>query len=260
MKACVQITAAGVPRFSTKIPSSTLPELHDPQSPTPAITTSLYFVIFGNLIGPRIGQMDGFRYMDFIVPGLILMSVITNAYSNVVTSFFGAKFQRSVEEMLISPTPNYIILLGFVVGGVARGVTVAMVVTAVSLLFSDLRVHDLAVLLSVVVMTALLFSLGGFLNAMFAKGFDDVSIVPTFVLTPLTYLGGIFYSIKLLPEFWQNASMGNPILYMLNAFRYGFLGVSDMDLLFSYLVIGGFITVLFAVNLYLLKHGHGIRQ
>ena len=144
----------------------------------PAITTSLYFVIFGNLIGPRIGQMDGFRYMDFIVPGLILMSVITNAYSNVVTSFFGAKFQRSVEEMLISPTPNYIILLGFVVGGVARGVTVAMVVTAVSLLFSDLRVHDLAVLLSVVVMTALLFSLGGFLNAMFAKGFDDVSIVP----------------------------------------------------------------------------------
>ena len=226
----------------------------------PAITTSLYFVIFGNLIGPRIGQMDGFNYMDFIVPGLILMSVITNAYSNVVTSFFGAKFQRSVEEMLISPTPNYIILLGFVVGGVARGVTVAMVVTAVSLLFSDLRVHDLAVLLSVVVMTALLFSLGGFLNAMFAKGFDDVSIVPTFVLTPLTYLGGIFYSIKLLPEFWQNASMGNPILYMINAFRYGFLGVSDMDLLFSYLVIGGFITVLFAVNLYLLKHGHGIRQ
>ena len=204
--------------------------------------------------------MDGFRYMDFIVPGLILMSVITNAYSNVVTSFFGAKFQRSVEEMLISPTPNYIILLGFVVGGVARGVTVAMVVTAVSLLFSDLRVHDLAVLLSVVVMTALLFSLGGLLNAMFAKGFDDVSIVPTFVLTPLTYLGGIFYSIKLLPEFWQNASMGNPILYMINAFRYGFLGVSDMDLLFSYLVIGGFITVLFAVNLYLLKHGHGIRQ
>ena len=226
----------------------------------PAITTSLYFVIFGNLIGPRIGQMDGFSYMDFIVPGLILMSVITNAYSNVVTSFFGAKFQRSVEEMLISPTPDYIILLGFVVGGVARGVTVAMVVTAVSLLFSDLRVHDLAVLLSVVVMTALLFSLGGFLNAMFAKGFDDVSIVPTFVLTPLTYLGGIFYSIKLLPEFWQNASMGNPILYMINAFRYGFLGVSDMDLLFSYLVIGGFITVLFAVNLYLLKHGHGIRQ
>ncbi|MEE3287139.1 MAG: ABC transporter permease, partial [Pseudomonadota bacterium] len=212
------------------------------------------------LIGPRIGQMDGFSYMDFIVPGLILMAVITNAYSNVVTSFFGAKFQRSVEEMLISPTPDYIILLGFVVGGVARGVTVAMVVTVVSLLFSDLRVHDLAVLLSVVVMTALLFSLGGFLNAMFAKGFDDVSIVPTFVLTPLTYLGGIFYSIKLLPEFWQNASMGNPILYMINAFRYGFLGVSDMDLLFSYLVIGGFITVLFAVNLYLLKHGHGIRQ
>jgi len=226
----------------------------------PAITTSLYFVIFGNLIGPRIGQMDGFSYMDFIVPGLILMAVITNAYSNVVTSFFGAKFQRSVEEMLISPTPDYIILLGFVVGGVARGVTVAMVVTVVSLLFSDLRVHDLAVLLSVVVMTALLFSLGGFLNAMFAKGFDDVSIVPTFVLTPLTYLGGIFYSIKLLPEFWQNASMGNPILYMINAFRYGFLGVSDMDLLFSYLVIGGFIAVLFAVNLYLLKHGHGIRQ
>jgi|TARA_Y100000588_G_scaffold351478_1_gene403314 ABC-2 type transport system permease protein len=226
----------------------------------PAITTSLYFIIFGNLIGPRIGQMDGFSYMDFIVPGLILMAVITNAYSNVVTSFFGAKFQRSVEEMLISPTPDYIILLGFVTGGVARGVAVAVVVTAVSLLFSDLRVHDLTVLLSVVVMTALLFALGGFLNALFAKGFDDVSIVPSFVLTPLTYLGGIFYSIKLLPEFWHNASMGNPILYMINAFRYGFLGVSDINLFISYLVIGGFTAVLFAVNLYLLKRGHGIRQ
>ena len=195
-----------------------------------------------------------------VAASLILMAVITNAYSNVVTSFFGAKFQRSVEEMLISPTPDYIILLGFVAGGVARGVAVAVVVTAVALLFSDLRVHDLTVLLSVVVMTALLFALGGFLNALFAKGFDDVSIVPSFVLTPLTYLGGIFYSIKLLPEFWHNASMGNPILYMINAFRYGFLGISDISLWASYIIIIGFIVALFSLSLILLQRGYGIRH
>ncbi|MBR03178.1 MAG: ABC transporter permease, partial [Acidiferrobacteraceae bacterium] len=203
----------------------------------PAITTTLYFVIFGNLIGPRIGQMDGFNYMDFIVPGLILMAVITSSYSNVVSSFFGAKFMRSVEEILVSPTPNVIILTGFVVGGVARGIIVGLVVTLVSLFFSDLRIHDLAVLASVVILTAILFSLGGFINAVFAKSFDDVSIVPTFVLTPLTYLGGIFYSIHLLPEFWQGVSMANPILYMINAFRFGFLGISDINIAFSYAII-----------------------
>jgi len=226
----------------------------------PVITTFLYFVIFGNLIGPRIGPMDGFDYIDFIVPGIILMQVITSAYSNVVSSFFGAKFQHSIEEILVSPTPNYIILLGYIMGGVARGIIVGLIVTAVSLLFSDLSIYNTGILISVVILTAVLFSLGGFTNAMFAKSFDDVSIVPTFVLTPLTYLGGIFYSINLLPNFWQGVSLGNPILYMINAFRFGFLGISDISLWVSYLIISIFIVTLFMINLHFLHRGHGIRN
>ena len=226
----------------------------------PVITTSLYFVIFGNLIGPRIGEMEGHRYMDFIVPGLILMAVITNSYANVVSSFFGAKFQRFIEELLISPTPNYLILVGYVTGGVVRGIIVGTIVTFVSLFFSDLQIHNLPVLISIVILTAVLFALGGFINAIFARNFDDVSIVPTFVLTPLTYLGGIFYSIKLLPEVWQNISLLNPILYMINAFRFGFLGVSDIDLWISYTMICAFIVVLFFLCLRLLNSGYGLRQ
>ncbi|MGD8498460.1 MAG: ABC transporter permease, partial [Chromatiales bacterium] len=187
----------------------------------PMVTTALYFVIFGNLIGSRIGEMDGLAYMDFIVPGLIMMAIITNSYANVVSSFYGAKFQRHIEEMLVSPIPNYLILIGFVSGGVARGLIVGVAVTGVSLFFSDLAVQNLAITLSVVVLTAILFSLAGFINGVYAKSFDDISLIPTFVLTPLTYLGGIFYSIALLPEFWQKASLLNPILYMINAFRYG---------------------------------------
>ncbi len=226
----------------------------------PAITTSLYFIIFGNLIGRRIGQMDGFDYIQFIVPGLILMQVITSSYSNVVSSFFSAKFQKSLEEMLVSPTPNYVILLGYISGGVARGIIVALIVTIVSLLFSDLQIHNIAVVITVVVFTAILFSLGGLTNAVFAKSFDDVSIVPTFILTPLTYLGGIFYSINLLPNLWQNLSLGNPILYMINAFRFGFLGTSDISLWLSYAIIGFFIVLLFSINLHFLEKGHGIRH
>ena len=226
----------------------------------PVITTFLYFVIFGNLIGPRIGPMDGFDYIDFIVPGIILMQVITSAYSNVVSSFFGAKFQHSIEEILVSPTPNYIILLGYIMGGVARGIIVGLIVTLVSLLFSDLRIYNVGILISIVMLTAVLFSLGGFTNAMFAKSFDDVSIVPTFILTPLTYLGGIFYSINLLPDFWQGVSLGNPILYMVNAFRFGFLGISDISLSVSYLIVSIFISILFLINLYFLHRGHGIRN
>ena len=226
----------------------------------PVITTFLYFVIFGNLIGPRIGPMDGFDYIDFIVPGIILMQVITSAYSNVVSSFFGAKFQHSIEEILVSPTPSYIILLGYIMGGVARGIIVGLIVTLVSLLFSDLRIYNVGILISIVMLTAVLFSLGGFTNAMFAKSFDDVSIVPTFVLTPLTYLGGIFYSIHLLPSFWQGVSLGNPILYMVNAFRFGFLGISDISLWVSYLIVSIFIAILFLINLYFLHRGHGIRN
>ena len=225
----------------------------------PVMTTSLYFVIFGNLIGPRIGTMDGYRYIDFIVPGLILMSVITNAYANVSSSFFSAKFQRSIEEIQVSPTPNSIILLGYVSGGVARAILVGLIVTVVSLLFSRLSIHNYLVMISVIILTAVLFSLGGFLNGLFAKKFDDISIVPTFILTPLTYLGGVFYSIKLLPEFWQGVSHINPILYMINTFRYGFLGITDINLGVSFFLILLFIAALFFINLKLLDRGFGIR-
>ncbi len=225
----------------------------------PVMTTSLYFVIFGNLIGPRIGTMDGYRYIDFIVPGLILMSVITNAYANVSSSFFSAKFQRSIEEIQVSPTPNSIILLGYVSGGVARAILVGLIVTVVSLFFSNLSIHNYPVMISIIVLTAVLFSLAGFLNGMFAKKFDDISIVPTFILTPLTYLGGVFYSIKLLPEFWQGVSHTNPILYMINTFRYGFLGITDISLGFSYFIILLFTAALFLLNLKLLDRGVGIR-
>jgi ABC-2 type transport system permease protein len=225
----------------------------------PVITTALYFIIFGNLIGPRIGQMGGFDYMEFIIPGLIMMSVITNSYANVVSSFYGSKFQRHIEEMLISPIPNYIILVGYVSGGVARGLTVGVAVTVVSLVFNPLNIHSIAVMLTMIVLTSILFSLAGLINGVFANSFDDISIVPTFVLTPLTYLGGIFYSINMLPDFWQGASLANPILYMVNAFRYGFLGISDINLWTSYLISIGFIVGLYLFSLYLLRTGYGIR-
>jgi len=186
--------------------------------------------------------------------------VITNAYANVSSSFFSAKFQHSIEELQVSPTPNSVILLGYVTGGVVRGVLVGVIVAVVSSLFASLSVHSYAVMASVLVLTALLFSLGGFLNGVFARSFDDISIVPNFILTPLTYLGGIFYSIKLLPEFWQGVSHINPILYMINAFRYGFLGITDIDLGVSYALILLFTVALFALNLKLLNRGHGIRE
>lgn len=225
-----------------------------------AITTSLYFVIFGNLIGPRIGDMDGFQYMEFIVPGLIMMTVINNSYSNVVSSFFGHKFQHHIEEMLVSPVPNYVILLGFVAGGMARGLAVGAVVTVVSLAFVDLQVYSPLVLVSTILLTAMLFSLGGFVNGVYAKSFDDISIIPTFVLTPLTYLGGVFYSIQMLSSFWQGVSLANPILYMVNTFRHGFLGRSDIDLWVAYGIIIIFVVVLFTFALQLLSRGVGIRS
>ncbi|OZG74102.1 ABC transporter permease [Hahella sp. CCB-MM4] len=240
-----------VRRFTRIWPQTILP---------PAITMTLYFVIFGNLIGPRIGEMGGYAYMDFIVPGLIMMSVITNAYANVVSSFFGMKFQHCIEELLVAPVPNYIILLGYVGGGVARGLAVGFIVTLVSLWFTDLQIHHLGVVISVVVLTAVLFSLGGFINAVYANKFDDISIVPTFVLTPLTYLGGVFYSISLLPSFWQDVSLVNPILYMVNAFRYGLLGVSDINIGVAYGMILLFIAILFTFSLSLLNRGVGIRN
>lgn len=225
----------------------------------PAITMALYFVIFGHLIGPRIGQMHGFSYMQYIAPGLIMMAIITNAYSNVVSSLFGAKFQRHIEEILVSPIPDILILLGFVTGGVVRGVIVGIVVTATALCFTELHVAHWGVTLTVVVLTAALFSLAGLINALFAKKFDDISIVPTFILTPLTYLGGVFYSIDMLPRFWQNLSLGNPILYMVNAFRFGMLGVSDINIGVAFSVISLFCVLLFGVSLALLRKGIGLR-
>lgn len=226
----------------------------------PAITIALYFIIFGNLIGARIGQMGGFDYMQFVVPGLIMMSVITNSYSNVVSSFFGAKFQNNIEELLVSPVPNYIILSGFVLGGVARGLAVGFLVTMLSLFFTSLEVHNLAITIAVVFMTSVLFSLMGFINAVYANSFDDISIIPTFVLTPLIYLGGVFYSIEMLPEFWQYVSQLNPILYVVNAFRFGILGHSDINVTAAFIMITAFTVVLTAYCMHLLNSGKGLRN
>jgi len=225
----------------------------------PAITMTLYFVIFGNLIGSRIGDMGGFGYMQFIVPGLVMMSVIQNSYGNVVSSFY-SKFQRSIEEMLVSPMSSVTILLGYVAGGVARGIFVGLIVTLLSLFFTELQIQHVLVTILVVVLTAVLFSIGGFINAMFANKFDDVAIIPTFVLTPLTYLGGVFYSIDLLPGFWRTVSLFNPVVYMVNTFRYGLLGVSDVDVLGSLAAILLFTVGLFALALWMLNRGIGIRQ
>ncbi len=226
----------------------------------PAITISLYFVIFGTLIGPRIGEMGGFDYMSFIVPGLIMMSVITNSYSNVASSFFSAKWQRNIEEMLVAPVPNWVIVAGYVGGGMARGMLVGLIVTLMSLLFVDIQIYNIWVIIATVLLTSATFALGGLINAIFARSFDDISIIPTFVLTPLTYLGGVFYSISLLPDFWQGVSQINPIVYMVNAFRYGFLGVSDVSITTAFTVIGIFIFTLFTVAMTLISKGIGLRS
>ncbi len=226
----------------------------------PVITISLYFVIFGSLIGSQISDMDGFKYIDYIVPGLIMMAVITNSYANVVSSFYGSKFHHHIEEMLVSPLPNYLIVTGFMMGGITRGLLVGTAVTVVASLFTDLHFYNIPVIISIVILTSTLFALAGLINAVFAKSFDDISIVPTFVLTPLTYLGGVFYTINMLPEFWQKVSLINPVLYMVNGFRYGFLGVSDISILWSYTIIIGFIVALYSYAIYLLRTGYGIRR
>jgi ABC-2 type transport system permease protein len=226
----------------------------------PAITMGLYFVIFGTLIGSRIGQMGGFTYMEFVVPGLIMMSVLTNSYANVVSSFYGNKFQRSIEEQLIAPIPNWVILAGYIAGGVARGLCIGLIVTCLSLFFTQLHIQHLGIMIGVVLLTSILFSLAGLINAVYAKSFDDISIVPTFILTPLTYLGGVFYSINLLPPFWQAVSQANPILYMVNAFRYGVLGISDVNISFALVMIVFFIVIAGFYAMHLLKTGRGLRS
>ena len=226
----------------------------------PAITMSLYFVIFGNLVGSRIGEMGGFSYMQFIVPGLIMMAIITNSYSNVSSSFFSAKFQKSIEELVMSPVPLHLILCGYVIGGVCRGVLVGLIVTLMSLFFTDLAIHNIFITIYTVIVTSLLFSLGGLINAVYAKSFDDISIIPTFVLTPLTYLGGVFSAISALSRFWQNVSLINPIVYMVNAFRYGILGHSDVNVTLSLIFVTVCCGILYAIAYYLLSRGSGMRE
>jgi len=226
----------------------------------PVITTVLYFIIFGKLIGEQIGEMGGVQYIDYIVPGLILMTVISNSYANVVSSFYSSKFQRHVEEILIAPVPNFIILAGYVGGGVARGMIVGVVVTIVSMFFSDWQIHSYSITFLVFFLTSVLFSMAGFINAIYANSFDHISIVPTFILTPLTYLGGVFYSVTMLPEFWQTLTLVNPIFYMINAFRYGLLGTSDISLSVAFTIILIFIAILGFTSLRLLDKGVGIKQ
>jgi ABC-2 type transport system permease protein len=225
-----------------------------------AITMSLYFVIFGSLVGSRIGEMGGFTYMQFVVPGLIMMAIVTNSYSNVVSSFFGSKFNNSIEELLVSPTPNYIILWGYIIGGVTRGLAVAVIVTCVALFFTHLSIYSFPVVIGIVTLTSVLFALAGFINAVFANSFDDISIVPTFVLTPLIYLGGVFYSLDLLPEFWRGVSQLNPLVYVVNAFRYGVLGVSDVSIEFAFAMISAFTVAAYLYCMHLLNSGTRLRQ
>ncbi len=225
-----------------------------------AVTATLYFVIFGNLVGRRVGAMDGFDYQQFIAPGLIMMSVITQSYANVVSSFFGAKFGKHIEELLVSPLPNWVIVIGYLAGGVMRGLMVGAVVTIVSLLFTHLHVHHLLIIIAAVLLTAIVFALGGFINAVLAKNFDQVNWVPAFVLTPLTYFGGVFYSVSLLPQWAQGASYANPILYMVNAFRYGFLGRSDVDVRLAFAIMAIAAVVLFGAAVTMLNRGMGIRE
>ena len=226
----------------------------------PAITMSLYFLIFGSLIGSRIGQMGSVDYMRFVVPGLIMMSVINSAFANVASSFFSAKFNKSIEELLVSPTPNIVILLGYVGGGALRGLCVGAIVTVLSLFFSDFSIHSVSITACVVVLSAMLFAVAGLINGIFANSFDDISVIPTFVLTPLTYLGGVFYSVDLLPDFWRALSYANPILYLVNAFRYGMLGISDVNVYAALLGILGFLIAAFLYCLWLMEKSRKLRN
>lgn len=226
----------------------------------PAITMTLYFIIFGQLIGRRIGEMGGLDFMAFIAPGLIIMAIIQNSYGNVVSSFFGAKFGKHIEEMMVSPLPNSLILLGYVIGGMGRGLLVGILVALIAAFFTDLSVQNPLILIATVLLTAAVFSLAGLINAVYAKKFDDISIIPTFILTPLTYLGGVFYTVELLPDGFREASLFNPMLYMVNAFRYSIHGVSDVALLPAFAIMLGLLVVLYCFALWLLTRGIGLRS
>jgi len=225
----------------------------------PAITMSLYFLIFGKFIGSQIRDIDGYSYIEYIVPGLIMMSVITNAYANTSSSFFLTKFNKSIEEMLVSPMSNFITLIGFTLGGTVRGILVGMIVLLISMLFTKVTVMHPLIVIFIAILASTVFSLGGLINSIYAKRFDDISFIPTFVLTPLTYLGGVFYSIQQLPPFWRSISVFNPLLAIVDTFRYGMLGTSDLNIYFGFsLVIFLFIVMFFWAWL-LLKKGIGIK-
>jgi ABC-2 type transport system permease protein len=226
----------------------------------PVVSTSLYFLIFGQLIGDRIGTINGVSYMDYIMPGVILMSVITHSYANVAGSFYHAKFQHHIEEILVSPIPNWVILLGYISGSIIRGLMVGAIVTFTSLLFTKIVVYNLSIILITAVLTATIFSLAGFINAIFADSFDAIALVPNFILTPLSYLGGIFYSVSMLPELWQKVSLANPILYMINSFRYGFIGVTEISVELALIKTAGLIVLLVVISLWLLHKGVGIKN
>jgi ABC-2 type transport system permease protein len=226
----------------------------------PAITATLYFVIFGNLIGRRVGDMGGYSYVQYIAPGLIMMQVVMNSYGNVVSSFFGAKFGRHIEELLVAPLPNWLIVSGYMVGGMVRGLVVGAVVTIITLIFTHLQVHNIFIVLAAVLLSSMVFALAGMLNAIFAKNFDQITFIPTFILTPLTYLGGVFYTIKLLPPVAQYMSHANPILYMVNAFRYGFLGASDVHVETAFTIMISAAIVLFGTCVWLMNKGVGMRE
>jgi len=225
----------------------------------PVITITLYFIIFGGFIGSQLGDIGGYDYMAFIAPGLIMMSIITNSYSNTVSSFFSTKFQRNIEELLVSPTPNWVMVLGYISGGMTRGICVGLLVSLVSLIFVRLPLFNVPFIVLFALLTSFVFSLAGMINGILAQKFDDISIIPTFVITPLTYLGGVFYSVSLLPEFWQNVSKANPVVYMIGGFRYGFLGISDINVWMGLGMLVLFSVLLFSATLYLLKKGIGVR-
>ncbi|OGT61518.1 MAG: ABC transporter permease [Gammaproteobacteria bacterium RIFCSPHIGHO2_12_FULL_45_12] len=225
----------------------------------PSITMSLYFIIFGKFIGSQINLIDGFSYIQYIVPGLIMMSIMTSSYANTASSFFLSKFNRSIEEMLVAPMPNYIILLGFTLGGALRGLMVGAIVTLVSFLFTHMPFQHPGIICIMALLSAMVLSLGGFINGIYAKRFDDISFIPTFVLTPLTYLGGVFYSIQQLPPTWRAISVFNPVFNMVDTFRYGFLGMSDMNIYFGLTLVIVLFFILFAWALLLLYRGVGIK-
>lgn len=225
-----------------------------------AITLVLYLLIFGSLVGDRIGPMRGIDYVEFIIPGLIMLTVIMNAYENVTFSLYLSKFEHDIEEVLVAPVPNPVILAGYVAGGVSRGLLVGVLSAIICALFSPLQIHNIWIILATVVFASAIFSMAGFINALFANSFDDVSIIPIFVLTPLTYLGGVFYSIELLPDFWKNLSLANPVLYIINAARYGFIGIAEVNLGVAFGMMSGFIILFFGFSLWLLNRGTGLRS